>query len=221
MSTRVKWAALLCKCQNQADNPAAMQFFVNFFTKGLNGAVDYWAETSFLELDLRDSAVFGWLELPVTSTQMLSTTRTNAIQLGIKAARDSGIRIDDFGPKLVFINEPTVGSLVTIGGEAGPGSSGGNVLIAQNVLRGSFILHEMGHGHGLSHSRFMNGDHYGSPYCLMSAEIYGNTDPRYNDERFGPNGPGLCSPYAHKAGWLPELNDIWIYEHRTGASCCS
>ncbi len=210
MSTKIRWAVLLCKCKGVADRNDIKQYFVNFFTEGLFGAVDYWHDISFLELDLRESAVFGWFELPVTSEEIKRTRRSDAINMAINTATNSNNGIADFNPKIVFISEPFIGMNITEGGQQGAGSSGGQVIIDLGVLRASFILHEMGHGHGLNHSLFLDGTHYGSPYCLMSAEQYGNTDPRYNDPRFGLSGPRLCSPYTYKAGWLPELNLIRI-----------
>ena len=210
MPTKVNWAIILCKCSGAADDDNAKQYFTNFFTDGQGGAVDYWADISYQSLDLRDSAVFGWFELPVTSEQILHTTREDAIKMGIAAARSAGVQIDQYSPKLVFVREPFVGGSVQIGGQSGAGASGGNVLIDQGSLRASFILHEMGHGHGLDHTRYMDGTHYGSPYCLMSAELYGGTDPRYLDAQFGPCGPGLCSPYTQAAGWLPVSSVVQI-----------
>lgn len=210
MSKKVRWAVLLCKCRGVADRNDIKQYFVSFFTEGLGGAVDYWRDISFLELDLRESGVFGWFELLVTSQQMLMIKRSDSIQMAIDTACAINNNVADFGPKLVFISEPFIGQNVNVGGEAGAGASGGNMSVDLGGMRASFILHEMGHVHGLVHTRFMNGNDYGSPYCLMSAEQYGNTDPRYDDERFGKSGPGLCSPYTHKAGWLPELNVVRI-----------
>lgn len=169
MSKKVRWAVLLCKCRGVADRNDIKQYFVSFFTEGLGGAVDYWRDISFLELDLRESGVFGWFELPVTSQQMLMIKRSDSIQMAIDTACAINNNVADFGPKLVFISEPFIGQNVNVGGEAGAGASGGNMSVDLGGMRASFILHEMGHVHGLVHTRFMNGNDYGSPYCLMSA----------------------------------------------------
>ena len=109
MSTRIKWAVLLCSCQGGSQPQANLQFFVSFFTPGLGGATDYWRDVTRSELDLGESAVFGWYQLPVTSQQMqMNVFRSAAIQMGIDAATRANRHIAEFGPKLVFISEQCI-----------------------------------------------------------------------------------------------------------------
>ncbi|MGB9275361.1 MAG: hypothetical protein WCC08_09030, partial [Terrimicrobiaceae bacterium] len=67
MSTQFRWAVLLCKCQGMPNNQTAQQFFVQMFTRGLGGTIDYWDDMSFGELDLTDSSVLSWVALPITT----------------------------------------------------------------------------------------------------------------------------------------------------------
>lgn len=203
MSQDFRWAVLLCKCQGTSNNGDAQQFFVELFTPGLGGAIEYWNDMSYGQLDITRSSVFSWVELPITTTGILTTRRSDAIEAGITAHRKAGHDLDGFGTVLVYIDVPFVGQNVTEGGQAGAGAAGGKVLIDQGSRRPTFILHEMGHGHGLQHSRGAAGDDYGDPYCIMSAETFGGTNPAFQDERFGPSGPSLCSPYMDAKGWLP------------------
>ena len=210
MSTQFRWAVLLCKCQGMPNNPTAQQFFVQLFTRGLGGAIDYWGDMSFGELDLTDSSVFSWVALPITTQQALNTRRSDAIAMGIAAHQAAGRDLGVFNQILVYIDVPFIGQNITEGGQQGAGSANGKVLIDQGVMRFSFVVHEMGHGHGLQHSRDLMGNDYGDPYCIMSAETYGGTNPTFTDPRFGPTGPSLCSPYVFAKNWLPQLNMVHV-----------
>ncbi|MGB7791892.1 MAG: hypothetical protein WBL39_11835, partial [Terrimicrobiaceae bacterium] len=84
------------------------------------------------------------------------------------------------------------------------------VLIDQGVMNFSFVTHEMGHGHGLQDSRDVMGNTYGDPYCIMSAQSYGGTNPTFTDPRFGTAGPSLCSPFIFAKNWLPPLNMVVV-----------
>lgn len=210
MSMQFRWAVLLCNCRGTPNNQATQQFFVQFFTRGLGGAIDYWSDISFGEMDLSASAVFSWVTLPITTQQARNTRRSDAIAMGIAAHQAAGHDLGGFNQILVYIDVPFIGQNITEGGQQGAGSVNGQVLIDQGSLRSSFVTHEMGHGHGLEHSRDLAGNDYLDPYCIMSAEQYGNTEPRFTDARFGPSGPSLCSPYVFAKGWIPQLNMITV-----------
>lgn len=210
MSKQIRWAVLLCHCSGTSTNRTAKKFFDDLFTPGLSGAVDYWSDMSFGELNLTGSTVFNWVALSITTQQALNTRRSDTISKGIDAHKAAGHDLRGFDQILVYIDVPFIGQNITEGGEQGAGSANGRVLIDQGVRRSSFILHEMGHGHGLNHSRDLMGNDYGDPYCVMSAEYYGGTDPRFTDARFGPSGPSLCSPYIFAKNWLPQQNTVII-----------
>jgi hypothetical protein len=210
MSTPFRWAVLLCKCQGTPNNQAAQQFFVQFFTPGLGGASKYWGDMSFGELDLSNSSVFSWVTLPITTQQALTTRRSDAIAMGVAAHQAAGRDLGGFPGILVYIDVPFIGQNITEGGQQGAGSSGGKVLIDQGSMRATFVTHEMGHGHGLDHSRDLQGRIYWDPYCIMSAETYGGADPTFTDPRFGRSGPSLCAPYVFAKGWLPPLNVVHV-----------
>jgi hypothetical protein len=210
MSTQFRWAVLLCKCQGTPNNQTAQQFFVQFFTPRLGGAIDYWDDISFGEVDLTNSSVFDWVALPITMQQALITRRSDAIAMGIAAHQAAGRDLGSFNQILVYIDVPSIGQNVSEGGQQGSGAVNGRVLIDQGAMRSSFIMHEMGHGHGLEHSFDLTGNDYMDPFCIMSAERYGDTDPRFTDPRFGPTGPSLCSPYVFAKNWLPQLNMVLV-----------
>ncbi|KON88939.1 hypothetical protein AF332_20525 [Sporosarcina globispora] len=211
MSTKFRWAVLLCNCQGTSTNQTAQQFFVNLFTPGLGGAIDYWSDMSFGELDLTNSSVFSWVTLSITTAQALNTRRSDAINMGIDAHKAAGHDLRGFDQILVYIDVPFIGQNITEGGQQGAGSAQGRVLTDQGVMRSDFIMHEMGHGHGLKDESYdIMGNAYGDPYCIMSAMSYGGTDPTFMDPRFGPSGPSLCSPYIFSKNWLPQQNTVLI-----------
>ncbi|MGX5527046.1 hypothetical protein [Bacillus toyonensis] len=211
MSTKFRWAVLLCKCQDTPNNQTAQQFFVQLFTPGLGGAIDYWSDMSFGELDLTNSSVFSWVTLPITTQQALNTRRSDAIGMGIAAHRTAGRDLRNFNQILVYIDVPFIGQNIIEPGQQGAGSFNGQALIDQGAMRSDFIMHEMGHGHGLKNESYdIMGNAYGDPYCIMSAITYGGANPTFMDPRFGPSGPSLCSPYVFAKNWLPELNMVTV-----------
>jgi hypothetical protein len=52
-----------------------------------------------------------------------------------------------------------------------------------------YAAHEMGHCHGLMHSRGANNNDYGDPFDIMS-----NSGAHYDSQRWQPIGPGLNAP---------------------------
>ncbi len=138
MPTQFRWAVLLCKCQGTANNRMAQQFLVELFTLGLEGAIDYWRDMSFGELDLTNSDVFDWVALPITTQQALNSRRSDTIDMGIKAHQTAGRDLRSYNQILVYIDVPFIGQNVMEGGEQGGGSSNGRVLIDCNAPQ---VLH--------------------------------------------------------------------------------
>ncbi|SEN94455.1 hypothetical protein [Paenibacillus sp. OV219] len=210
MSSQYRWAILLCKCQDTPVNQQAKAFFDQLFARGSGSAISYWSDMSYGNLNISKSTVFDWVTWPITAEQAKGVRRSDAIANGITAHQNAGHNLAGYDNYLVFTDVPFIGQNVMEGGQQGPGSANGHVLVDQERMRPSFIFHEMGHGHGFQHSYDLQGKDYGDPFCVMSAESYGGTDARFIDNRFGPSGPSLASTYITSKGWLPPSNVIKI-----------
>lgn len=204
MSKRTPWLIIRCmfKDETSLPPPHPNSYYAALFTApDIENVITYWRDISFGQLDLGGSEVTPWLVLNQRRSDykvsganqqqgrqdFVEWAKQAAIQFGADLSRFFGIivatyrQIDLFGsnaPHLV----------------CGP----------QNNL--SQIVHEVGHGFGLNHSRSVaNPVNYTDPFCVMSAMTFGNASPSpvFND-RFGSSGPGLCAPYVDKAGWLAK-----------------
>ena len=117
MSTQFRWAVLLCNCQGTKKDLAVAQYFVELFTPGLGGAIDYWADISYGELDLAQSVVYDWVQLPITLQQALTTRRSDAIAMGMVAHKEAGHQLEGFNAVLVYIDVPFIGQNINEGGQ--------------------------------------------------------------------------------------------------------
>ena len=211
MSQKKPFAVLLCKFKDDArgwvtvnkTNVAAM-----FTATDLENVVTFWRDMSYGEVDLSGSGVFGWLTLDQNQADYKGSGanpsgRHDLVNWAKKAASDSGYDLSSFYGVIVY----------TSTGTDLWGSSGEVVCHLQSSL--SEILQEVGHGLGLAqHSRAVaNPTDYENPYCIMSGMTFGSDivspSPVFST-RFGSSGPGLCSPFIHKLGWLSESRVVHV-----------
>lgn len=177
--------------RNISEPTQVLQNVVTLFTAlDIENVVTYWQDISYGQLDLTHSEVFGWFRLDKNKEDI--ARRQDLVDWAKKAATDSGVDLGRFYGVVVYINVAT---------DLWGNSRQVVCDIASNL---SQILQEVGHGYDLDHSRSVaNPTDYQNPFCIMSGLTFGGTNPTFQD-RFGQSGPGLCSPYVFKAGWLSE-----------------
>ncbi len=213
-----KWAIVLCKFSDVADEPQPPAFFRNLFTEtgsGQGGLFDYWRDMSYGKIGLTGSQVNVWRSMSLSLATARGWTwpgaRFDLIKECMKAGAQDFNYPDYYG--IVAILNATIDT-----GAVGYGDVGFNVgdvgfkigkkyglvnldPLAWNVPIGG---QEMGHGYGLSHSRDSQGNPYQDGWDIMST---GGIHPPFTASSV-PSGPGLNAAYRHMLGWIPP-GRIW------------
>lgn len=203
MTNRTSWAVLLCKFKDDTSSFPTInkQDLVDQFTSPeIENVVTYWHDASYGELDLTGSKVFGWVTLDQSQKDYKGLAGRREL---VNWARQKAGETFDIAWKRFF------GVIVFMSTRTDLWGASGTVVcdVASNL---SQILQEVGHGYGLVHSRSVaNPIDYQDPYCIMSGLTFGGANPTFAG-RFGQSGPRLCSPYAFRAGWLPQLDQVRV-----------
>ena len=214
MSRNTPWIILLCRFSddNGSGNPKPIAFYASLFGGDDPESIpSFWRDMTYGELDLvTGTEVSPWLTLPQKRSDHTGTATRGALYGWAKAA---GTRVGiDFGRfygvTAFFANGTDLF-----------GTKGNDPHVVCDVLSSpAQILQEYGHAYGLQHSRsVIDPTDYTNPFCTMSSTNFGinnddgtSHDPRFVGHdptfpsKFGPSGPGLCSPYLSQAGWLPD-----------------
>ena len=197
------WAILLCKFSDNATEPFPRSFYENLFALsglGTMNMVDFFADMSHGQLDLRGSKVFGWYTLSQKRSDYTGSGpnwagRQALIDWAKQAATSAGVNLANYFGVVVCMNVPTD----LFGG-------GGRQAVCDNgSMQPSLLGQEMGHGYGLDHAR-ANGseDDYQDPYDIMStANAYETPNSAYTDV-----GPGLNAATMSSQSWLDESR-VW------------
>jgi hypothetical protein len=218
---RFSWGILLCKLNDQPQEPRSPQFFKDFIvTKAEGSLADYWAAMSYDKLDMSDSQVYGWITLPISLSEMKKLSRFDKTQRCIDAvAATLGL-----GESLVFSLHDGFIAIVNASVD-GEGRTRNRVLMNPGDWSLTFAAHESGHVLGLDHSFDTNSapwdpnndgrpGAYGDSRDIMSAFRFGNLPATFQG-KFGTTGPGLCATTRHDLGWLPD-DRIWNVAHPVG-----
>jgi hypothetical protein len=205
MSRHTPWAVLLCKFADDRRGFVTLdkQKIADMFTRtDIESIATFWQDVSYGELDLSGSRAFGWLSLTqkqqdyqdALNTLPQPEARGKLVTWAKKAASDAGVKLDPFYGVAIYMSTKT-----DLWG-------GKHTVVCDLESSPAQILQEYGHGYGLIHSRAVADPRdYRDPFCVMSSDTFGDTNPTFDHERFGRFGPLLCSPYVEKAGWLaPE-----------------
>ncbi len=232
MSRETPWAVLMCKFKDDQRSFVTINrqdVEAMFTAPDIENVVTFWRDVSYGELDLSGSKVFGWLTLDQKQQDFQDAlanlgkdkARAAMFSWAQKAASDAGIKLDPYYGVTVYMSTQT-----DLWGVL-QGSTGQVVCdIASSLPQ---ILQEYGHAYGLQHSRsVIDPTDYTNPFCIMSGMSFGvnnddgtSHDPRFIGHdptfpsRFGPSGPGLCSPYLSQAGWLPPLRTRQVVSNGT------
>ena len=203
-----RWAILLCNLNDMPPAATSRDRYVQFFTEaGAGGgtAYDYWHDMSYGTGGLGGTEVFGFFEIPHSSTELLaiggSAQRQQAFDWGVAAARAANVRLDDFDHKVVVLN----------GGGNDHGQARGGVTFVYadaTALEPTFMFHELGHEFGLDHS-FSDqptpcafGDARPGAYCDTADIMSAMNVSSFQDALNRRSGPSLNAVSRKRLGWL-------------------
>ena len=211
------WIILLCKF---SDDPRTATLrpiadYAAFFGSDHPESIpSYWRDVSYGELDLvTGTEISPWLHLPQKRSDHAGLKLEKTCSGWAKTAgRDAGIDFDRFFGVVAFFAVQT--DLF--------GTSDNPHVVCDLLSSPAQILQEYGHAYGLKHSRSVsNPADYENPFCIMSGlrfgaddEIFRGVDPTFAS-KWGPSGPGLCSPYVLQSGWLPEARSLTVKSNGT------
>ena len=213
------WAIVLCQFKDDLSPfPSPLHLYQRLFTAtdGSFNVVRYFHDMSYGRLDLSGSRIFGPVVVganhsdytPSGAPGWVQTVGRGALVKDIRdAAASAGVRLGDFFG-LVAIFNVAIG--IPFGGVDGSPFAVADDRWVRNNGSPPFA-HEMGHGYGLSHSRFGAVDEpagekfdYQDPWDMLSyARVYFSADPDYVQR-----GPGLNAWNMRSRGWLDESR-VW------------
>lgn len=200
MAEMVSWAVLLCKFSDVEDEPNSVDYYQNLFTTAGSGAgsvVDYWRDVSHGNLDLSGTRVFGWLPLNKKRTDYSGSGinqagRQDLVTWAKSAAAANHIDLSEFYGVIMVTN-------VSVDLFGSP-----RQLVVHAEVDHSLLTHEMGHGHGLSHSMDKDGVVYQDRWDIMSAANVFS----FNHPVFGNSGPIVNAANMDLRGWL-DPSRVW------------
>ena len=195
---------------------------------GKDNMVEFFRDCSHGRADLSGSKVFGWLDLPMKTSDYtgsgLNPAGRDALVAAAIAAGEaqSSFRRPDFFNVVVVPNQPTdlFGSFGGVVADDGRSLDNG-----MSSLSPSLLGQEMGHGYGLNHSRIDGSDaDYRDQWDVMSTAsalmaphpFFTERDARGN--RIFLMGPGLNAANMDAVGWLDHSRVHGLDPYAVGGS---
>ncbi|MBN9663600.1 MAG: hypothetical protein J0H49_35710 [Acidobacteria bacterium] len=212
MARNTPWIILLCKFSDDPGTTALRPIsdYVSFFAgNGPESMPSYWRDMSYGELDLvTGTEVTPWLQLPQKRSDHTGlNTRGDLFRWAKEAGERFGVDFGRFFGAVAFFAVPT--DLF--------GTASEPHVVCDVLSCPAQIVQEYGHAYGLDHSSSVrNPVDYENPVCSMSSMTFGGDDEIFRQVNptfattWGPAGPGLCSPYIRKLGWLTGARSVEV-----------
>ena len=201
---KTSWAIIRVKFTDSAAVPFGDQYYQDLFTANDVGSTwnmpKYYRDYSHGKLDLTESKVFGWFDIPhsVADYNALGGGgRDQLIKWARKAATDNGVDLSPFFSVVICTN---------VWSDIGASPTGAGVICQGPTTAQEMLLaHEMGHIYGMMHSR-MEGStvDYQDQWDIMSAANVFSA----SDSEFTLKGPGVNASNMRGRGWLDETR-VW------------
>lgn len=211
------WVTLLCRFADAPDEPPyPVSHYENMMGSAYPGMAHYWKEVSYGNLDLADSVVVGWYELPQPHSYYASWSGDRTYYSGeVREHCMDMADADVFFPDFYGINFAFYDAVGLAGGAPlfimrdGQTHRYGSTRLLESESRRSSNdhsnyftwAHEMGHAFDLPHS----GDPYGNPYG-SAWDVMSGGGATYSLEDFGLGNIGVhpIAYYKDRLGWIPS-----------------
>ncbi|MCB0705910.1 MAG: hypothetical protein KDC34_11395 [Saprospiraceae bacterium] len=218
LSGRYPWAVLLVSFRGSEPHPdrKPASYYRDMFSSGTGGLYDYWQDVSYNNINIEGTRVYGWRTLSLTLEEFRALGRREKIYEAAKEFRSS----IDFEPfyGIILIPDQNIEDAGSVGVVSFAlhkrraiwlNKDYGTVLANIDIIKPTFLAHEMGHGMHFKHSfddscRKSNtwsahGEYFDSWDIMSAMNVKSFTHPM-----FGDSGPGLNAPYTYARGWLSE-----------------
>ena len=214
-----KWATLLLKFNDVADEPRDKAYFERIMTASPDSLDQYWQSNSYGKINLAGSRAFGWLALPQPRSYYYydrdgdGAPELDTVRLaddGTAAAVAAGVPLTDYAGINYALNGDagntaygTSGRLVLIGGEYRRFRA--TFLPPFGYLQQGIFAHEMGHGFGLPHSGPSSQSCGGIFFCydsLWDVMSGGTVGTGAAAGEFGAKPIGTIGFHKDRLGWL-------------------
>lgn len=218
-----RWAFILCRFADSPEvTPQQPQQFEELINDPQFGLDKYWRENSYNRINLSNSRVTGWFNLPQPKSfylydrngDGLADVDFDRLTNDAIALADGELNFPDyFG--LAFIFNQSLGgsayggSTVTARDSNGNRSYGATWIGNSGPISQSLQAHEMGHGYGLPHS---TGRRVCPPYCYDSSwDVMSKGASATYNPRFGTIAPHTISYHKDLIGWVQPAQKREVY----------
>ena len=208
------WVSILCKFADYPDEPQPLSYFEEMYSHDYPGLDHYWREVSYDEINLENSAAFGWYTLPYTREHYVQGDSVKLQDLfhDCTAVADPDIDFSQFAGINLMFNESFAGfayggrTYAELDGEERPWPN--TWIPSWGFAHQTLVVHEMGHAFGLVHSLDPYGYEYGNEWDVMSG-IWSNCNASQHPV-YGCLGQHTIAYYKEVLGWLPADKQVEI-----------
>jgi M6 family metalloprotease-like protein len=222
VSGNTRWAFLLCRFADSTNQtPQTPQQFDDSINDPQFGLDRYWRENSYNKINLANSRVVGWFNLPQPKSYYFYDRNGDGVPdvdldrmtADATALADNQLYFPDYYGLAFIFNQPLGGaayggSAVTARDSSSSRVYGATWIGSSGLISHSLHAHEMGHAFGLPHS---TGRRVCPPYCYDSSwDVMSRGASAAFDPRFGTIAPHTIAYHKDLLGWVAPTQKISV-----------